>query len=329
MTRRRTLLSFLGVLAAPRALRAQLAPRKLHRIGVVGLGATADIAGPTPALATVQALVAGLRELGYVYGQHYVIEGRGAGAKQESFPALAADLVQSGVDLIVAAGPALPALSRATSTIPIVMTATNDPVAEGYVDSLARPGRNLTGFSLQSVEATGKQLELMKEILPGEGSLAVIWSKYGAVNLREVESLARKRGWRVHSLEIRETSEVYRALRTAADARASCALVYASAILYPHAKLVGESALRLRVPTMFPLDAFVDAGGLISYGPDIEDIWRRAAVFVDRILKGASPRELPIEQPTKFELVVNLRTAKALGVAIPRGVLLRADRLVD
>ncbi len=268
MVRRRTFLIALAAIAASGGVHGQ-SSRKIYRIGIVAIGSTADLAGARPASPTARALISGLRDLGYVYGQHYVTEARGAEGKPERYAAFAAELVGLDLDLIVAVGPALQALTWATSSIPIIMTATNDPVAEGYVDSLARPGRNLTGFSLQSIETTGKQVELIKEMVPGGAPLAVVWNGSGVVNLREAESVARMRGWRILPVEIREVADVDHAFKAAGKARAGASLAYASSILYPNARQVAAAALKHRMPTAFGLDAFVDAGGLVSYGPDV------------------------------------------------------------
>jgi putative tryptophan/tyrosine transport system substrate-binding protein len=242
---------------------------------------------------------------------------------------LAVELVRLQVDVIVATGAALPALKQATSMIPIVMAASNDPVAQGYVQSLGRPGGNITGLSFQSLETTGKLLELLKELVPGTAPVAVIWNKAGIVNWRAAETAARERGWKLLSLEIRDADEIEGAFSAATSARAGAVLVFAASILFPRARRVAELAAKSRLPTMYELRSYVEAGGLISYGPDINDIWRRAAVYVDKILKAAKPGDLPVEQPTKFELVINLKTTKALGITVPQSMLLRADEVIQ
>ena len=231
--------------------------------------------------------------------------------------------------MIVAPGYALSALKQATSTIPVVMAAANDPVAQGYVQSLGHPGGNFTGLSFQSVETTGKLLELLKEIVPGAAPVAVLWQRSSIVNWRAAEAAARERGWKLLSLEIRDLDEIEGAFRAATGARAGAVLVFAAGILFPHTRRVVGLAAKSRLPAMYELRPYVEAGGLISYGPDINDIWRRAAIFVDKILKGAQPSDLPIEQPTKFELVINLKTASALGLTIPNSLLLRADEVIQ
>ena len=319
----------LGTLAVPHLAPAQPA-RKVYRIGILGsLSATSDMVGPQPRSPFVNELLRGLRELGYVYGQHFVTEPRGTEGKPERYPTLVAELVRLQVDVIVAPGPALPVLKQATATIPIVMAAALDPVAEGLVQSLGHPGGNFTGLSLQSVETTGKRLELLKELVPTAALVAVLWDRTALLQWQAAEAAARERGWKLLSLEIRDAGEIERTFRAATDARAGALLVFASGVLSPHARRVAELAARSRLPSMYGVRPFVDAGGLISYSADLIEIWRRAAVFVDKILKGAKPADLPVEQPTKFELVVNMRAAKALGLTIPPSILLRADQVIE
>ena len=324
---RRAFGCFLAALAVPRVARAQ-PPRKVYRIGILSLAPTSDLVGPQPRSPQVNALLGGLRELGYVYGQDFVTEPRGGEGNPERFPSLAADLVRLRVDVILAAGPALPALKRATSTIPMVMVAASDPVGSGYVQSLGKPGGNVTGLSFQSVETTGKRLKLLKELVPGAAPVAVVWNPPDILPWRAAEAAGRERGWKMLSLEIRDAGEIEGAFKAATDARASALLVFAAGILYPHRRRVAELAVKSRLPAMYELRPYVEAGGLISYGADITDIWRRAVGFVDKILKGAKPADLPVEQPTKFELVINRSAAKSLGLTIPQTLLLRADEVI-
>jgi putative ABC transport system substrate-binding protein len=318
----------LGTLAVPRPARAQPA-RKVHRIGILGLGVTPEMVGPQPRNPFTNALLRGLRELGYAYGEHFVTEPRGGESRPERYPSLAAELVRLQVDVIVAAGPMLPALKQATSTIPIIMAASSDPVGEGLVQSLGRPGGNFTGMSLQLVETTGKRLELLKELVPSAAPVAVLWDRASLPSRQAAEAAAQERGWKLLSLEIRDAAEIEGIFKAATDARAGALLVFASVFLYPHARRIAELAANSRLPAMYVLRLYVDAGGLISYSADLNEIWRRAAVFVDKILKGAKPAALPVEQPTKFELVVNMRAAKALGLTIPPSILLRADQVIE
>jgi ABC-type uncharacterized transport system substrate-binding protein len=302
---------------------------KVYRIGIIGFRATSDLTGPSPQSPAIKALFRGLNELGYVYGTDFVTEPRGSDGRPERFPGLAAELVRLRVDVILAPGPALPALKQATSSIPVIMTATIDPVGQGFVQSLGRPGGNFTGFSLQSAEAAGKRLELLKELAPGPAPVAVLWDQSGLLTLRAVEAASRERGWKILPLEIRDARDLEGAIRTAAGARAGALFVSSGGILFPHTRRVAELAAKSRLPAIYELGEYAEAGGLISYGPDINDIWRRSAVFVDKVLKGGKPAELPVEQPTKFELVVNLRAAKRLGLTIPPTVLVRADQVIE
>lgn len=256
-------------------------------------------------------------------------EPHGSEARPERFPSLAAELVRRQVDVIVATGTALPALKQATSTIPVVMSATLDPVGQGYVRSLGRPGGNVTGLSLQSVETSGKRLELLMELVPGATRVAVLWNRPSLPNLRAAEAAARVRGWQLLPLEIQDAGEVEGAFRAATGARAGALLVFAAGHLFPHARRIADLAAKSRLPAMYELRTYVDAGGLIAYGADINDIWRRAALFVDKILRGAKPADLPVEQPSKFELVINLKAAKALGLTVPQSFLMRADEVIQ
>ncbi len=271
-----------------------------------------------------------MRALGYRYGEHFVTESRGPGGNPERLSALAAELVRQQPDVIIAGGglPAV-ALKQATSTIPIVMAASVDPVGQGLVQSLARPGGNVTGLSLQSTETIGKRLELLKELVPGAAPVAVLWYRADPQDWQAAEGAARARGWKLLSLEQRDMGAIDAAIKTAATARASGLLVLGGGVFFPHGGRIAEIAISHRLPTMFGLRPLVEAGGLMSHGADLVDIWRRAATYVDKILKGAKPDDLPVEQPTKFELVINLKTARALGLTIPQSLLLRADEVIQ
>ena len=314
----------LGTLSMSRRLQAQSA-RKPYLVGIVSAGLTADMIGPDPRAPTVRALLQGLRQLGYIYGEHYVTEPRAGEGKPERFPILAAELVRLGVDVIVAAGPALPALKQTTKSIPIVMAASSDPVADGLIQSLGHPGGNITGLSHQSAETTGKRLELLKEFVPGATTVAVLWDRSARFSWQAAETVARMRGWKLLSLEIRDAGEIEGAFRSASGARAGALLVLTGQIAYPHRHRIAELAARSRLPAMYDLRPYVEAGGLTSYSADLIEIWRRAADFVDRILKGAKPADLAIEQPTKFDLVINRKTAKTLGLTIPQSLQLQAE----
>jgi putative tryptophan/tyrosine transport system substrate-binding protein len=325
---RRSVIGAAALWAAWRSATAQPA-RKLHRIGVVvSQFKAADVTGPQTQSPAVNALLAGLRELGYVYGEHFVTVPRSSEGKPERFPALADELVAAQVDVIVALGPALPALKQATSTIPIVMTGSADPVAQGFVQSLARPGGNITGLTLQSLDTVGKRLELLGQLVRPTGPIAVVWDRYNLLQWQEAQAAARVRGWTLLSLELRDAGELEAAFAKAREARASALLVLNSGLLDRQAAQIATLAATQRLPAMYGLRLYVDNGGLMAYGPDLDDNWRRAAVFVDKILKGAQPGELPVEQPTKFKLVIHLEAAKALGLAIPQSLLLRADEVI-
>ena len=301
----------------------------MWRIGVLGYApTTADMVGPSPKPRAVNALLQGLGELGYVYGQHYVTEPRGAEGKADRFPGLVADLIRLQVDVIVAVAASLPAVKQATSTIPIVMPGTNDPVFAGYAKSLARPGGNFTGLSFQSLELVVKRLEFLKQLVP-TGQVAVLWDRAHPGQWAAAESAARERRWKLLSLPILDVSEVDGALRTATKARAVALLVTAGLALDPHPQRVADLAATHRLPAMYHFRVYVDRGGLACYAPDLDEVWRAAATFVDKILKGATPGDLPVEQPTKYELVINLKTAKALGLTIPPSLLQRADQVIE
>jgi ABC-type uncharacterized transport system substrate-binding protein len=314
---------------APLVAGAQSRSGKIYRIGLLSSrSTTSEMVGPQPQDPLVNALLRGLRELGYVYGEHFVTEARGGEGKPERFPGLATELVRLQVDVIVASGPMLPVLKQATSTIPVVTTGAGDPVASGLVQSLARPGGNITGLSLQIRETDGKRLELLKELVPGTAPVAVIWDPRVS-SLQAAESAARGRGWRLLSLEIRDAGEIEKAFKTATGARAGALLVSPSGLPDAHARRIAELAAKSRLPAMYAFRFYVEAGGLISYGVDLSENYRRAAAFVDKILKGTKPADLPIEQPTKFELVINLKTGKALGLTIPQTLLLQANQVIE
>jgi putative ABC transport system substrate-binding protein len=276
------------------------------------------------------ALLRGLRELGYVYGRDFVTEPRGTEGRIETIAPIVAELVRLQVDVIVAGGSSLDALKQATSTIPVVIPGTSDPVAEGYVRSLSRPGGNFTGFSFQMAETTGKRLELLKEIVPGAAPVAVLWAPpFDLALWQAAEAAARERGWKVLSLEVRGPSDLEGAMKAATKARVGALLVYAARPLITQSRRVAELAVKGRIPAIYTQRFYTENGGLMSYGADQIEVWHRSAVFVDKILKGAKPGDLPVEQPTKFELVVNLKTAKSLGLTIPQSILLRADQVIE
>ena len=264
----------------------------------------------------------GLRELGYVEGKNIVIERRHAEGKFDHLPALAAELVRLKVDVIVTSGPtATHPAKGATSTIPIVMTFDDDPVGSGFVASLARPGGNITGLSTLSPEISGKQLELLKEIVPRLGRVAVIGTstRQGtAQSLKEMELAAGALGVKLQYLDIQNPKDIETVFRAASKGRAEALLVLQSPVFNPQRAQIADLALQSRLPATYPRREFVEDGGLMSYGVNYLDLDRRAAIYVDKILKGAKPADLPVEQPTKFEFVINLKTAKQIGLTISR-----------
>jgi putative ABC transport system substrate-binding protein len=322
-------------LAAPLAAGAQPAgpagpAGKIWRIGVIGFApTTADMAGPDPPYPFIKALLDGLRERGYVYGRHFVTEPRGAEGRAERFPRLVDELVHLPVDVIVPAAAALPALKRATSTIPVVVPGVADPVGAGYAGSLARPGGNFTGLSLPFLELVVRRLDLLKELVPFAAPIAVMWDQAVPQVWDVLETAARERRWKLLSLPIRDVGQAQEAVRAAAKARAGGLLVTAGAAFDPQPRRIVEPVAKYRLPAMYHQRSYVQVGGLLSYGPDLVAIWRAAAAFVDRILKGAKPGDLSFEQPTKIDLVINLKTAQALELTIPGSLLRRADQVIE
>jgi putative ABC transport system substrate-binding protein len=319
----------LSLLLAPLAAEAQQAA-KIARIGLLATNLAA-----TPHLP--EAFRQGLRDLGYVEGRNLVIEYRDAEGKVDRLPALAAELVALKVDVIVATQGTRAALTamQATKTIPIVFASVADPVASGLVTTLARPGGNVTGLSNVAPELVGKRLELLTQAVPGVSRVAVLW-RPGALGertdkdmLKEAEAAARALGVRLQVVEARGPADIDRAFSDMTKARAGALTVLPSnPFLREHRRLV-DLAAKNRLPAVYFSREFVDAGGLMSYGANFADLYRRAATYVDKILKGAKPADLPIEQPTKFELVINAKTAKALGLTIPQSVLARADHIIE
>jgi putative ABC transport system substrate-binding protein len=285
---------------------------------------------------TKEAFRQGLRDLGYVVGSNVVIEYRDAAGKADRFPALAAELVALQVDVIVTAGstPSALAAKRATRTIPVVFVATGDPVGSGLVTSLARPGGNITGPSSLTPALAGKCLELLKQTVPGVSRVAVLWQPGGMGERSEKDMLqgaevaAQALGVRLHFAEAKGPADFDRVFSEMTGARASALTVLPSVVFSAERRRLVELAAKNRLPAVYPWREAVDAGGLMSYGPNNADLFRRAATYVDKILKGAKPADLPVEQPTKFELVVNLKAAKALGLTIPPSVLVRADEII-
>ena len=281
-----------------------------------------------------EALRQGLRELGYVEGKTIVIEWRSAEGKVDRLPALAAELVGLKVDVIVTSGPLPTRVTKdATSTIPIVMAQVNDPVGNGFVASLARPGGNITGLSTLAPEISGKQLELLKEILPRLSRAAVFGTSTQPGNsqaLREVELAAGALAVKLQYVDILVPRDIESAFRAAVKGRAHAVLmIVASSVVGDRRQEIVDLAVKSRLPVIYPFSSYVEAGGLMFYGANLTDLDRRAATFVDKILKGAKPADLPVEQPTKFELVINLKAARALELKIPAHLLMEADRVIE
>jgi putative ABC transport system substrate-binding protein len=300
-------------------------PAKVARVGFQ------SAASPAALSPRAEAFRQGLRELGYVEGKNIVIEWRYAEGKLDRLDEFAAEFVRLKVDVIVTAAPSSTrAVKKATSTIPIVMAFDNDPVANGFVASLARPGGNITGLSTLSPEITGKQLEILKETIPRLSRVAVLRTSTlsAAQNLREAELAAGAWKVKLQYLDVGGLKDIETVFREARKRRAGAVLVLASPILESHRTLVADLAVKNRLPTMFWASENVEAGGLMSYGANVVDMYRRAAVFVDKILKGTKPTDLPVEQPIKFEFIVNLKTANQIGLTIPPNVLVRADKVI-
>src|SRR5713101_2748915 len=283
--------------------------------------------------ARIEAFRQGLRELSYVEGENIVIEWRSTDGKLDRLPALAAELVRLKVAIIVTSGGAPTRRAKeATSTIPIVMTNDPDPVGDGFVASLARPGGNITGLSTFVPELRSKRLEILREVVPKLSRVAVLGSSGAtgyAQTLKEIEPAAKAFKMHLQFLDVLHANDIETAFGAASEGRAQGVLTLNSAILGSQRAQLAELAVKRRLPVMYHQSDFVEAGGLMFYGVNVSDLKRRAATYVDKILKGAKPADLPVEQPTKFELVINLKTAKALGLTIPQTLLQRADQIIE
>ncbi len=316
----------LGPLGMPPAADAQQVP-KVPRIGLLSPFSPSDTA------LWHQAFRQGLRDRGWVEGKNVSIEYRYAEGRHDRIPDLTAELVRLKVDIIVATiGTDALAAQKATRTIPIVMAASGDPVASGLVESLARPGGNITGLSQMAPELAGKRLELLKEIVPKLSRVAVLWNPQGStsrLSWKEIQLPARELRVQLHSLEVRSSNDLDKAFKDATRARAGALAITPDPVFAANLKRIADLAAKSRLPSIFHFREFVDFGGLVAYGPDRSDMFRRAAAYVDKILKGAKPADLPVEQPTRFELVINLKTAKALGLTFPPSVLVRADQVIQ
>jgi putative ABC transport system substrate-binding protein len=316
----------LAILLAPVVADAQPSAR-VPRIGYLG--------NSSPSLEPdlVEAFRQGLRELGYIEGQTIVIEYRWAEGEYDRFPDLVADLIRLKVDVIVTAGtPGTLAAKQATKTIPIVMAVAGDAVGAGLVASLARPGGNVTGLTTIVQDLEGKRLELLKEVVPGLSRVGVLWNPVNPVNpiiFKQTQIAAQTLGLTVQTLDVRGVEEFEDAFAILARERPDALIMITDRFLLTHRKRIVEFMAQHRLPTMYPYRELVVEGGLLSYAPSYTDSFRRAATFVDKILKGTKPADLPIQQPTKFELVINLKTAKALGLTIPPSLLARADEVIE
>ena len=323
------------LLAAPFAVQAQQAAR-VPRVGFLITG----LLGSPETKASLDAFRKGLRERGYVEGQNIVIEYRGADGNIERLPGLATELARLKVDVIVAsATPAGRAAKQATTTIPIIVTAMGDPVGDGLVASLARPGGNLTGTTFLGPRLVPKHLELLKEALPRASVVAILWHRDHfrdagywldkTVDQLLTEAAARTLRMRLHFAEMRGPNELERAFSTMTREHPDALLVFPSPMLFGERRRIVALAVKHRLPSMFNNREAVELGGLMGYGASVLELQRRTGIYVDKILKGAQPADLPVEQPTKFEFVVNLKTAKALGITIPQSLRLRADHVIE
>jgi putative ABC transport system substrate-binding protein len=301
--------------------------RKIPRIGVLLPG------GQVSSSPRTKAFLDGLKDLGYVEGRTIVIEWKWGDDRVDAFPERAAELVRSNVDVIVTGGtPAAKTLKATTQTIPIVMAVVGDPVAAGLVDNLARPGGNVTGFSIVAPELGTKRLELLKEIVPNLSSIAVLLNPknpQSKIEMKEMQTAARAMGLQLHPAEISTEGELGDAFVAMNQAAAQALILLTDSIFFSERKRIVDLASKYKLPAMYFFQVFVEEGGLMSYGPSDADLFRRAAGYVDRILKGTKPGELPVEQPTKFDLYINLSTAKTLGVTIPESFVARAAKVIE
>jgi putative ABC transport system substrate-binding protein len=300
--------------------------KKVPRIGVL------NAALPAAVSARIEAFRQGLRELGYVEGKNIAIEYRSADGKLDRLPALASELVNLKVDIIVTGGPApTRAAKAATVTIPIVMAQGSDPVGNGFVSSLARPGGNITGLSSFAAELSGKRLELLKEIIPKLSRVAVLGTSTNpshAQALKETELAAGAFRVKLQYLDVLDQKDIESAFRAAGKGRADAVLALTSSVLNSQRTQVTDLAVKSRLPVVYGQREYVEAGGLVSYGTNDNDLYRRAATYVDKILKGTKPADLPVEQPIKFDFIINLKAAKQIGLTIPPNVLVRADKVI-
>jgi putative ABC transport system substrate-binding protein len=326
--RRREFITLLGGAAAtwPLAARAQQ-PAKIRRIGIL------ETVAPALNMENLEALRRGLRELGYVENKNYLLEYRSADGDGKRFPALADELVRLRVDLIVTRGtPAARAAKSATETIPIVMAAIGEPLGVGVVASLARPGGNVTGLSAFVTELAGKRVELAKELRPGSSTAALLHNMGNPVvppQWEETKKAAQALGIEVILLDVRSRDDIIRAFETASARRVDTLLVGIDALFQENRQLLSDLTAQRRLATIYASREFVDAGGLMAYGVSYPDLYFRSATLIDKIFRGAKPGDLPVEQPTKLELIINLKAAKAMGLMVPASLLTRADEVIE
>jgi putative ABC transport system substrate-binding protein len=317
-----TVLTLSALVFALCSLAAAQQPAKVFRIGYLSLRNTIE--------PHEEAFLKGLRDLGYIDGQNIIIEWRFAKGKAERFGDFAAELVRLKVDVIIAPGvQAVRAAKQSTTTIPIIFPTAVDAVASGLVASLARPGGNITGLTILSPELSGKRLELLKEAFPRLSHVAVLLDpRQPGLSFKETQTAGKSLGVKLQFLEVQDAADVESVFSAMRKERADALITLPHPVLQVHQRQILDLAAKSRVPAMYQAADWVERGGLMSYGPDHLDNYRRAAVFVDKILKGIKPAEIPVEQPTKFEFIINLKTAKQIGVTIPPNVLARADRVI-
>jgi len=322
MARRAIIVLLVGLALASVHLAEAQQAKKIPRIGFIGVSAGQNLA----------AFRQGLQELGYVEGQNIVVETRPVEGQSDRLTDLAAELVHQKMDVLVTGTTVVAqAAKKLTTTIPIVIVAIGDPVGTGLVTSLARPGGNVTGLSGLAPELSGKRLELLKEAFPKISRVAVLWnanSPSNAISWKETQAAALPLAVQLQSLQVRSPDDFERAFRAAASKHAEALITIRDALTNIHSKEIVAFAAKNRLPAMYPTAEYAENGGLMSYAPDFREIFRRAAVYVDKILKGTKPADLPVEQPTKFEFIVNLKAAKQIGLTIPPNVLVRADKVI-
>jgi len=298
-------------------------PKKIYRIGYLTTSSVASGASNR------KAFIDALRQLGYIEGQNLLIESRYADGRDDRLPELAADLVRLKVDVILAgATQATIAAKNASGTLPIVMATSSDPLGKGLAENLSRPGKNVTGFSTMSVELTGKRLEIFRDAVPRVRRLGVLWYGRGNISFQQIQKAAQPFDFTCISLEVSQPEDFESAFTLAGRERIESLFTSSGAFITTHRKRIVEFAAKNKLPAIYHQEQFVEDGGLMSYSVNVRDLYRHAATYVDKILRGTKPVDLPVEQPTKFELAINLKTAKQIGVTIPQSVLYQADKVI-